>query len=373
MNKNHYTIIDLGSNSFHMLTVTKIDNGFSVFSKSKQKVRLASGLDPQHNLNQATMARGWSCLQQFSDELTELKPRKVLITATAALRLAKNKQQFIERAETILEHPIRLISGLEEAKTIYRGVAFTEQIAEQLLVIDIGGASTELIIGKGKKIHLAESLHMGCVTWLNKYFADQKLNNNNFNAAINAAKEIIKPQIQAYTQQGWTLTMGASGPICWHMELENFILIGLDSLIQGKAHGELSRQNLKYLEDVMDVADGKPLLVGFHHPPVTIGLHVMDQNNLWQTEALTELLERYEGDIRLITGHVHRSSTSLFANRICLTCPGPSHAVSMDLREDAANCLTKEPGAFMLHEWRDGFVSHVIPVGRFDGPHPFYP
>lgn len=213
MNKNHYTIIDLGSNSFHMLTVTKIDNGFSVFSKSKQKVRLASGLDPQHNLNQATMERGWSCLQQFSDELTELKPRKVLITATAALRLAKNKQQFIERADAILGHPIKLISGLEEAKTIYRGVAFTEQIAEQLLVIDIGGASTELIIGKGKKILLAESLHMGCVTWLNRYFADQKLNENNFNAAINAAKEVIKPQIQHYTQQGWTLTMGASGTI----------------------------------------------------------------------------------------------------------------------------------------------------------------
>ena len=213
MNKNHYTIIDLGSNSFHMLTVLKTDNGFSVFSKSKSKVRLASGLDAQHNLNQATMERGWACLQQFSDELTELQPCKVLVTATAALRLANNKQHFIEQAEAILKHPLKLISGIEEAKTIYRGVAFTEQISEQLLVIDIGGASTELIIGKGKKILLAESLHMGCVTWLNRYFADQKLNENNFNAAINAAKEIIKPQIQSYTQLGWTLTMGASGTI----------------------------------------------------------------------------------------------------------------------------------------------------------------
>lgn len=213
MNKNHYTIIDLGSNSFHMLTVTEIDNGFSVFSKSKQKVRLASGLDAEHNLNRETMERGWACLQKFSDELTELRPCKVLVTATAALRLASNKQQFIEQAETILGLPIKLISGLEEAKTIYRGVAFTEKTAEQLLVIDIGGASTELIIGKGKKILLAESLHMGCVTWLNRYFADQKLNEDNFNAAINAAKEIIKPQIQHYTQLGWTLTMGASGTI----------------------------------------------------------------------------------------------------------------------------------------------------------------
>ena len=173
MNKNHYTIIDLGSNSFHMLTVTKIDNGFSVFSKSKQKVRLASGLDKHHNLDQATMTRGWSCLQQFRDELTKIDPYKVLITATAALRLAKNNQDFIKQAENILKHPIKLISGIEEAKTIYRGVAFTEQIAAQLLVIDIGGASSELIIGKGTKILLAESFDMGCVTWLNKYFSDQ--------------------------------------------------------------------------------------------------------------------------------------------------------------------------------------------------------
>lgn len=174
----------------------------------------------------------------------------------------------------------------------------------------------------------------------------------------------------AFASEHW---MPANGPICWHLELEDFILIGLDSLVQGQAHGQLCKQSLGYLQNVMKEAKGKPLLLGFHHPPVTIGLHVMDQNNLWNTDDLADCLRSYNGDVRLITGHVHRSSTSLFANRICLTCPGPSHAVSMDLRTDAINCLTKEPGAFMLHERRDGFVSHVIPVGSFDGPHPFYP
>lgn len=212
-NKKHYTIIDLGSNSFHMLTVTKIDDSFSVFSKSKQKVRLASGLDAKLNLSQETMEKGWACLQQFHDELIELTPHKILVTATAALRLANNNQLFIQKAEEILGHPIKLISGIEEAKIIYQGVAFTEKTAEQLLVIDIGGASTELIIGKEKEVLLAESLHMGCVTWLNKYFADKKLNQHNFNAAINAAKEIIEPQVKNYSQQGWVLTMGASGTI----------------------------------------------------------------------------------------------------------------------------------------------------------------
>jgi len=213
MNSNHYTIIDLGSNSFHMLTVNKIDDGFSVVSKNKQKVRLASGLDALGNLDQATMERGWSCLQQFKTELTRIHPIDVLITATAALRLAKNNQYFIEQAESIIGHPIHLISGIEEAKTIYQGVVFTDNIFEQLLVIDIGGASTELIIGNGPQLIEAQSLDMGCVTWLNKFFADQKLNDENFDAAIAAAKQIIAPWQTHYQNHGWTLTMGASGTI----------------------------------------------------------------------------------------------------------------------------------------------------------------
>lgn len=213
MNNNHYTIIDLGSNSFHMLTVDKIDNGFSVVSKDKQKVRLASGLDAQGNLDQATMERGWSCLQQFKTKLAQLHPIDILITATAALRLAKNNQYFITQAESILGHPIHLISGIEEAKTIYQGVVFTDNISEQLLVIDIGGASTELIIGKGSQVIEAQSLNMGCVTWLNNFFADQKLSTENFDSAIAAAKQIIAPWKTHYQNHGWTLTMGASGTI----------------------------------------------------------------------------------------------------------------------------------------------------------------
>jgi exopolyphosphatase/guanosine-5'-triphosphate,3'-diphosphate pyrophosphatase len=213
MNNNHYTIIDLGSNSFHMLTVDKIDNGFSVVSKNKQKVRLASGLDTQGNLDQATMERGWDCLRQFKTELARIHPIDVLITATAALRLAKNNQYFIAQAESILGHPIHLISGIEEAKTIYQGVVFTDNISEQLLVIDIGGASTELIIGNGTQVIEAQSLDMGCVTWLNNFFTDQKLNEKNFDAAITAAKLIIAPWQTHYQNHGWKLTMGASGTI----------------------------------------------------------------------------------------------------------------------------------------------------------------
>ena len=213
MKDKRYTIIDLGSNSFHMLTVTKIEDSFSVFSKKKQKVRLASGLDKDNNLNQETIKIGLNCLQTFRDELDKLQPAKIIITATAALRLANNKQAFISKAEKILQHPIKLISGLEEAKTIYRGVAFTEKSKQQLLVIDIGGASTELIIGQGNNILKAESLHMGCVTWLNNHFSDQQLNRENFSDAIKQAKVVITPQIERYLSLGWSICTGASGTI----------------------------------------------------------------------------------------------------------------------------------------------------------------
>lgn len=213
MTTARYTIIDLGSNSFHMLTVTKTEDGFSVFSKKKQKVRLAAGLDNNNNLNQATIDRGLDCLQSFRDELDKLQPQKIMITATAALRLANNQSLFITQAEKILQQPINLISGIEEAKTIYRGVAFTEKLQKQLLVIDIGGASTELIIGQGHQVLKAESLHMGCVTWLNNHFADNKLNQENFLSAITDAKKIITPYIVSYKTLDWSLCMGASGTI----------------------------------------------------------------------------------------------------------------------------------------------------------------
>jgi len=208
-----YTIIDLGSNSFHMLTVAKSDDGFFIVSKHKRKVRLASGLDTQNNLDQSTMDAGWDCLQYFRDTLDTIQPIDIIITATAALRLAKNNDTFIQKADFILKHPINLISGIEEAQTIYQGCAFTEKTEKPLLIIDIGGASTELVIGEGEIIHLAESLEMGCVTWLNHYFSDGNITKENFQQAISAAKVVIKPITEKYKTQSWKLCMGASGTI----------------------------------------------------------------------------------------------------------------------------------------------------------------
>jgi len=213
MTEARYTIIDLGSNSFHMLTVSKQGNGFNVVSKHKQKVRLAAGLNGDKQLDQTTMQRGWACLENFRLLLDQIKPVTVLITATAALRIAVNSQEFIDVAEKILGYPINLISGVQEAKTIFRGVSYTEQTDKKLLVIDIGGASTELVVGQGHQVHIANSLNIGCVTWLSHYFADQQLNEYNFNNAINAARQVISTVKTQYSAFDWQLTLGASGTI----------------------------------------------------------------------------------------------------------------------------------------------------------------
>ncbi|MDN2664607.1 guanosine pentaphosphatase [Psychromonas sp. 14N.309.X.WAT.B.A12] len=213
MTAARYTIIDLGSNSFHMLTVSKQGNGFNVVSKHKQKVRLAAGLNGDKQLDQTTMQRGWACLENFRLLLDQIKPVTVLITATAALRIAVNSEEFIKVAEKILGHPINLISGVQEAKTIFKGVSYTEQTDKKLLVIDIGGASTELVLGQGNHVHIANSLNIGCVTWLSHYFADQQLNKYNFNNAINAARQVISTVKTQYSAFDWELTLGASGTI----------------------------------------------------------------------------------------------------------------------------------------------------------------
>jgi len=213
MTAANYTIIDLGSNSFHMLTVNKHDNGFNVVSKHKQKVRLAAGLNGDKELDKATMEKGWACLENFKLLLDQINPVTILITATAALRIAVNSPIFIEKAERILGQPINLISGIQEARTIFKGVSFTEQTDQELLVLDIGGASTELVLGKANNIHVANSLNIGCVTWLSHYFADGLLTEYNFNNAINAARQVISTVKSQYIEFKWELTLGASGTI----------------------------------------------------------------------------------------------------------------------------------------------------------------
>lgn len=206
-----YAAVDLGSNSFHMVVVSVAKGHVQIINRIKQKVRLASGLDENNMLDEASMQRGWQCLSMFAERLQDIDPDHICIVATATFRLAKNADKFVARAETILNHKIKIIPGEEEAKQIYRGVTYTSVSHGNTLVIDIGGASTEIIVGNGFEPIDLVSLNMGCVTFMDRFFPDGKLTKKAFDDAIQAAKDMFRPHLDKFTAFSWEQCLGASG------------------------------------------------------------------------------------------------------------------------------------------------------------------
>ena len=206
-----YAAVDLGSNSFHLVIVRVVAGSVQIIGKVKQKVRLASGLGDNMMLDDESLERGWRCLETFSERLQDIPRDNIRVVATATLRLAKNAQVFTHKAEQILNHKLVVISGEEEARQIYLGVAYTSANQGNSLVIDIGGASTEIIIGNDMEpIHLV-SLNMGCVTFTERYFVNDVLSAANFEAAVSAAKELVDGVADKFVNFDWQQCLGASG------------------------------------------------------------------------------------------------------------------------------------------------------------------
>lgn len=235
-----YAAIDLGSNSFHMLVVRETAGSIQVISRVKRKVRLAAGLDKNNLLSEQAMERGWQCLRLFSEHLQDIPSTQIRVVATATLRLAKNADIFIEKASKILGNPVKVIQGEEEARLIYQGVAHTTGGPDQRLVVDIGGGSTELVTGTGAKAEQLYSLEMGCVTWLERYFSDRSLTEENFSAAQDAAKKVIEPVAEALKTHGWKICVGASGTVQAIQEI--MIAQGMDELITLSKLQQLKRK-----------------------------------------------------------------------------------------------------------------------------------
>lgn len=245
-----YAAIDLGSNSFHMWVVREVNGSVQTLAKIKRKVRLAAGLNNHNELSQEAIQRGLDCLAVFAERLQDIKPDHIRIVGTAALRTAVNANEFLSQAHSILGYPVSVIAGKEEARIIYQGVAHTSGGSDKRLVVDIGGASTEVIIGEGFDASALTSLKIGCVTWLERYFKDRYLTSTNFDAAINAAKEAIDAIIERYTQQGWETCVGASGTV---QALQEIMLAqGMDEIITLPKLKRLQRQAMQYerLEDL---------------------------------------------------------------------------------------------------------------------------
>lgn len=211
MHDEYYAAVDLGSNSFHMVIVRVLAGSVQIVSKNKQKVRLAAGLDENNQLSQESIERGLQCLRSFAEKLQDIPASNIRIVSTATLRLATNVADFLAPAESILNHKITVISGEEEAKQIYLGVAYTSANQGNSLVIDIGGASTEVIIGRDLQPLYLTSLNMGCVTFMEKFFSDGVISDLGFERAITEAREGIDAHKGTFLCFDWEQCLGASG------------------------------------------------------------------------------------------------------------------------------------------------------------------
>ncbi len=232
--------IDMGSNSFH-LAIARVDHGeVKKVASMSEKVQLAAGLDENKNLTEAAQQRGLACLSRFVGRLCSVQPNRLRIVATNALRQAKNGHEFIQKAAEILPKHIEIIAGREEARLIYLGVSHTMVNSGRRLVIDIGGGSTELIIGEEFEPIHTESLQMGCVAFTKAFFVDGEINQKSFDKAVVAARKELSGIANTYKEAGWDTVVGSSGTIkaCrqitvnmgWSNEKEELTRDGLDKL-----------------------------------------------------------------------------------------------------------------------------------------------
>ncbi len=204
--------VDLGSNSFRLQVGRIVGNQIYPLDSLKESIRLAAGLTSQRTLDSASQLRGLEALGRFGERLRGFLPGAVRAVATNTLRVAKNAPQFLAQAEAALGFPIEVIAGREEARLIYLGVAHTlANPGTQQLVVDVGGGSTELIIGRNFAPLQLESLYMGCVSYSLKYFPQGQISKQSFKEAELAARKELQTIVAAYRATGWVEAVGSSG------------------------------------------------------------------------------------------------------------------------------------------------------------------
>jgi len=204
--------VDLGSNSFR-LEIGRYDAGhIERVVYLKETVRQGSGLDENKNLSLVAMERGWECLARFAERLQGFKKHQVRAVATQTLREARNRDDFVRRAEQVLGFAIDVVPGQEEARLIYQGVShLLPQSDERRLVIDIGGRSTEVIVGQGFRAHKMESYRLGSVAWSVRYFPRGILTAALMQTAVIAANAVLDEALDTFTPGSWDEAYGSSG------------------------------------------------------------------------------------------------------------------------------------------------------------------
>ena len=214
--------VDLGSNSFHMLVAREEGGQLQIIDRLRDAVRLAGGLDEQRHLSAEAQDKALACLTRFGQRLRGLPGARVRVVGTNTLRRMKDGERFIEAAERALGHDVEIISGVEEARLVYSGVTHGMGRAQpRRLVVDIGGGSTELIIGSRDEPKLMESVALGCVVHTQKFFADGEITRARFRQARLAARVELEFLERRYRESGWDVAIGASGTIrgAWRVML----------------------------------------------------------------------------------------------------------------------------------------------------------
>ncbi|MCB5188270.1 exopolyphosphatase [Methylobacillus caricis] len=231
--------VDLGSNSFR-LQLARVSDGHLIFHDSlREAVRLGAGLDEKNNLDADAQRRAIDCLKRFGERLRGLPSQAVRAVATNTFRVARNAPELMREAQDALGFPIEIIAGREEARMIFVGVSHSLPPAtHKRLVIDIGGGSTEFIIGQGLEPVEMESLYMGCVSYSMRYFPDGKLTETAMDRARIAAAAEIQSIRKHFIAEGWDEAVGSSGTAK---------ALGEIIRLSGLSEGEITREGLEFL------------------------------------------------------------------------------------------------------------------------------
>ena len=215
---------DLGSNSFHLVVARYAHGELRVIDRLRENVRLAVGLRSGGTLTRERREMAFACLARFGQRLAGFQNSRVRTVATNAVRQLAHPQAFLLPAETALGHPIEIVSGREEARLIYLGVAHGLPLTDdKRLVVDIGGGSTEFIIGRGFDALERESLQMGCIASTLRFFPDGKITRKRWQAGQTEIEVELQQFAQDYRARGWSETVGSSGTaraigtVCAHL------------------------------------------------------------------------------------------------------------------------------------------------------------
>jgi len=338
-NTKRLAAVDLGSNSFR-LEIGRIEHGqFYRTEYLKETVRQGNGLDENRNLTPQAMQRGWDCLARFGERLAGFAEGEVRAVATQTLREARNRDEFLATGMQKLGFPIDVISGLEEARLIYQGVAQAlPRTQERRLVIDIGGRSTEIILGQGREPLQMESYRVGSVAWSMRYFADNQFTKRAFQIAEIAAKAVLDEALTLYPPDQWDVAYGSAGTI-------NAVA---DVLVaEGWPAGTVTREGLDWLQDKLLAAqttdrlrlagmreDRKPIIGG--------GLSVL--RALFDLLGI-ERLEQASGGLR---------------HGLLQDMLGSGHQQHADLRDHSVDRLAAKFGADATHGKRVGHIANEL-------------